>query len=474
MKTINKILVVVFTGLLMLSCEAKDYNAPDTWPEWPALSVPTIENAVLTGLTGQTEITAGDLVKFTAHISDEANDLVSYELKILFGDKVLVQKEEQISGRSFDIDIQTKIPLSPGLQNGERPVITIKVVNALASSFTEITLDDEHNVIVNRPVIDKLYIVDDLGNVFELNKVGTSELFQTSDDLTGLGNSFKIAEKIKNENQIDYAGLVWGVKDNQVLVIESDSDPSITVGVPANNSVQSISFNISTFVVGKTLALLDEIGQLYPAGRWLFDNPSNLMEALVSGQDLIRVSGNAEGLNAVTGPSLYNGAAEFTEFYKFPHGIAANGGGNRVNEYTLVMDMRTHANVWYSFLKANDNVDNLGIKDVLWIDDSGHLGFEGGHYEWSDKPLITPNVWHRFVIQVRVGSVLKFYLNGVLINDGSADDSGKSIDYLMSLSPNGFCLGPSDPKTGEISFAQVAIFDRMLSDAEVQSLGGVQ
>ncbi|NLJ07943.1 MAG: hypothetical protein GX437_09765, partial [Sphingobacteriales bacterium] len=72
-------------------------------------------------------------------------------------------------------------------------------------------------------------------------------------------------------------------------------------------------------------------------GYWKFQNASNLTKATV-GNDLILV-GNHQWVN---GPQSGDTASRIAigSYYKCYHQIAANGGGNMVNRYTLMYDFK--------------------------------------------------------------------------------------------------------------------------------------
>lgn len=85
LRKMKKIYVLFISSLLLFSCAKDDISKPSEWPEWPTPSKPKIENAVLRGVNGETVVAAGDKVKFTAQISDEYNDLVSFQLLVTMG-----------------------------------------------------------------------------------------------------------------------------------------------------------------------------------------------------------------------------------------------------------------------------------------------------------------------------------------------------------------------------------------------------
>lgn len=256
MKTSNKYIITLLLSVLIFVSCTDDIDKPGSWPEWPTPSQPKIENARLTGLKGENTIMAGDLVKFVAKASDEFNNLTSYELTITIAGQTVFSKNEKLEGKTGDINIETKIPFVANFEGNTYPEVILKVVNDLAAGTSEVKLEEASNILINRPATpDKLYIVDNAGQVFELNTLDDVDYgFQTMGDLSAIGMSYKIAEKLTVDNQIDYSGLVWGTKDNKVTVIEKESDASISISVPEGDMLESISFNMFTFAANPLLA----------------------------------------------------------------------------------------------------------------------------------------------------------------------------------------------------------------------------
>ena len=117
----KKIYVLFMSSLLLLSCAKDDVSKPSEWPEWPTPSKPKIENAVLRGVNGETVVAAGDKVKFTAQVSDEYNDLVSFQLLVTMDGAEILNLSKGLSGRSAVIEEEATLPFVAGFQNG-RPV----------------------------------------------------------------------------------------------------------------------------------------------------------------------------------------------------------------------------------------------------------------------------------------------------------------------------------------------------------------
>ena len=80
-RKMKKIYVLFMSSLLLLSCAKDDVSKPSEWPEWPTPSNLN-RKCRIAGVNGETVVAAGDKVKFTAQISDEYNDLVSFQLLV--------------------------------------------------------------------------------------------------------------------------------------------------------------------------------------------------------------------------------------------------------------------------------------------------------------------------------------------------------------------------------------------------------
>ena len=84
-------------------------------------------------------------------------------------------------------------------------------------------------------------------------------------------------------------------------------------------------------------ASLTASAQPQPVGLWSFDDPADLTAAEIGLS--LQLTGTHE---AVTGVDEPDGAAriDIGSHYVCEHGIAANGGGSLVNEYTFVYELK--------------------------------------------------------------------------------------------------------------------------------------
>jgi len=198
-------------------------------------------------------------------------------------------------------------------------------------------------------------------------------------------------------------------------------------------------------------------------GWWKFDNPANLTAAEPGyGNDLVLTGTQT----VIAGPGAGNGAVTIPQgsYYKMTHGIAPNGGGIKVNKYSLLFDFKVSAlGVWHTFYQADSTVtDDDGD---YFKNTSGMLGRFAITY--STTPVAV-DTWYRLVITADIGTSFKSYLNGTLLQDHTPS----SIDDRQSLLSYVFLFGDNDGDDGDIDIAEVAIWDYPLSASEVLAFGG--
>ncbi len=155
--------------------------------------------------------------------------------------------------------------------------------------------------------------------------------------------------------------------------------------------------------------------------------------------------------------------------YLMKHGIAPNGGGNRVNQYTLIYDVyfTGGGNGWPSLA----NLDTSGDGDVFWRRNDGGIGQGGGGYEPVDPGVkINVNTWHRVILAFDLASGLyEKYVDGVYHskqNNGGLDGRQAAKDTIWLFNDN-------DGENGEAYVGSIAVYDRKLSADEARALGSV-
>lgn len=206
-----------------------------------------------------------------------------------------------------------------------------------------------------------------------------------------------------------------------------------------------------------------------PKGKWNFDDQANLMKAAL-GNDLVPAGSVTH--TAVTGPAEGNGAIadSYYQSLVMNHGIAANGGGTRVNVYSMMIDFKAIGTNpgYYSFFQTGATNSGDGDLFIKW--GSAGNGVVGlGVLGWSTN-TVEPEVWYRLVV-TSSGTTYKVYINGELW----VEKAGIEIDSRHALQieelPNIFA--DDDGEEGEFNCAELAVWDVELTPEQVAELGAV-
>ena len=204
-----------------------------------------------------------------------------------------------------------------------------------------------------------------------------------------------------------------------------------------------------------------------PAGVWDFDDSTNLIKATV-GNDL-ELKGNQ---TSIPGLKTGDGAVIIPKgsYYIANHGMAPNGGGSYVNQYSLIFDIEIPSlGVWYSLFNTSDTNANEGD---LFIDPTGKIGL--GVTGYSEK-LITTEYWHRvgIVVDLEAG-IIKYFLNGELIHSAAEQplDGRHSLYSTNDANPWILLFADANGDDAAIYVSRVALYDVVLTDDAVKALKG--
>ena len=209
-------------------------------------------------------------------------------------------------------------------------------------------------------------------------------------------------------------------------------------------------------------------------GLWQFKSSTTTSSATV-GADLLALSegtfytGPYTQIGTDGSPALYwdNGVVQtYTGGYiQVPDGIAPNGGGSYVNNYTVMIDYEQTSgpDQWNSlFQTAGSPTSNDGD---LFIASDRTIGIGAVGYSTS---TVSSGEWHRIVLSVDTSSFYRVYVDGTLFLDGALNDP----DGRFSLGSS-FYLFADD--TGESQWGlngTVAVWDHALTTPEVAGMGG--
>jgi hypothetical protein len=156
--------------------------------------------------------------------------------------------------------------------------------------------------------------------------------------------------------------------------------------------------------------------------------------------------------------------------YIIHHNIEPNGGGKRVNQYSLAYDIyfSGKGNGWASIA----NLDNSGDGDVFWRKSDGGLGQGGGGYEPEDPEVkVTAEQWHRIILtfDLSSGSYTK-YLNGKY----HSKQANGGLDGRQSMGDSVWLFNDNDGENGELFIHSIAVYNREISSEEAAILGEVK
>ena len=223
--------------------------------------------------------------------------------------------------------------------------------------------------------------------------------------------------------------------------------------------LRTICLILTTF-----LLFIGELQSAIPdrAGWWKFDNAADLQKAEPGfGIDLTLVGSHT----ATPGHEAGDGAVLIGpgSYYKMQHQISANGGGSKVNEYTLQFDFKIPANgVWHTFFQTDINNSNDGD---LFINTSGNIGVAAAGYGTYQ---IIPGEWYRLIVSVKNGSHFTYYLDGQLVMNGNF----QAIDDRFSLENLLLVFADEDGEDSDIICSELAVWDHPLTAEQAAELGG--
>jgi hypothetical protein len=167
----------------------------------------------------------------------------------------------------------------------------------------------------------------------------------------------------------------------------------------------------------------------------------------------------------------YNAGVFAPYGYIMEHGISPNGGGTRVNQFTLIMDVLvdTTGGGAASLLQMSpvNNTDG----DLFWQGNQ----FGQGNGGYNGAGTFTAGAWHRVAIAYDEAATPAFaakYVDGVKQDDWTA---GHALDNdRRSLAPTAilFADGDGDNERRRMWVSSIQIRSGQLSDAELAALGG--
>ena len=221
-------------------------------------------------------------------------------------------------------------------------------------------------------------------------------------------------------------------------------------------------------------------------GAWRFQSAledGSAARAATIGYDLVAGNPNhGSGFTWLIGPwtdlgvasshTLFsdNGVSQISEwgYYTVTHGITPNGGGAKVNEYTVLIDYVQTSDLgqWNALLQVDS--DAHGSDAEFWTSPTGQIGVGAVGIGYSTLTY-DPATWHRIVFSVDNGNFWRAYVDGILFLDAA----GQAIDGRWAL--NEYFHLFADNTWEEVGWGLcglVAVWDRALSTVEIANMGG--
>lgn len=184
-------------------------------------------------------------------------------------------------------------------------------------------------------------------------------------------------------------------------------------------------------------------------------------------------------INGEAGRVMRFPAATPGQGFVLPHGAQPNGGGSKVNQYTLILDVLFPSTS--TGFRAFWQTDPSNTTDAdIFVNGANGIGI-GGVYQG----VLTPEVWHRVVFTVDLAKrELGKYIDGtnvVTAPVGAAplgtnpvqylDSSTGGVDQRWALDSAAFLFSDEDNETGLGYVNSIQFRDRVLTPGEIAALG---
>ena len=324
-------------------------------------------------------------------------------------------------------------------------VVTVKATAVDGSDISgslEITISNQPVVLV-----DSIYLTTVSGATEITSKGGTLQM--VANILPANASDKSVVWTVNNvtgNSTLTEDGLLTAVADGEVVVKATSRDGSNVKGT------LRITISNQTAISERK-------------GWWKFDDANDMLKAEI-GQPLV-LSGSP---TSVSGPVEGNFATKVPlgSYFTMNHGIAANGGGTMVNEWSLQIDFSVaQLYTWYSFIQTNDGDADLFVAKTA----AGDIGrvpnsIGSGSLRYSPDTIVD-NKWYRMILSVKNGSFFRIYMDGALWYEALVQE----VDGRYGLGTSLQIFQDDDGDDGEILCSELAIWDVALTSAEIESLG---
>jgi hypothetical protein len=195
-------------------------------------------------------------------------------------------------------------------------------------------------------------------------------------------------------------------------------------------------------------------------GWWKFDDAADMLKADMGSP--LTLTGIQ---TSVPGPADGNLATQVSlgSYLAMTHGIAANGGGDSVNEYSVQIDFSLpEIGKWHAFIQTDPA--NGGDADLFTKASDNTIGTAATGYSTN---AVAVDTWYRMVISVKNGESFNVFLNGELWLTGTP----QAVDGRWALVSDLLIFADDDGDDATINCSELGIWNVALNAAQVSELG---
>jgi hypothetical protein len=282
-----------------------------------------------------------------------------------------------------------------------------------------------------------------------------------------IGNKAKInVLNTPDGSSLDTREIKWTSKNEDIATV---TQYGVIYAVEEGKTEIEVTWNGTTKTVPVTVT--DPV--VLPSRKisWFFDDPSDLLKA-ENGASLVHGTGspatwNTTTYSATNGPNG-DGAIHINKgsFLKGTHGMAPNGGGAKVNEFTIYYVLKCaeeHKDNNYKALLKTKTEDNT--RDADWFMRKDYIG--GGSLPGSPAGSIKPEVWNRVLVSTKSGGFCRVYVNGAMVSE-TASNYRSVDDERSSLLPTCSFFADEDGEDVTWDVAEITMYEHALDDQQVK------
>lgn len=469
MKLFNYFIIAAATVLFAAACQEKEDGA-DGQPV-PEITLSAPEDGAEITADAENDITfewavSEDVGKCVLKLSLSKSLSSAREIEIASGSPLTVP------GADF-VEAVIALGIEEGLPTpvywSVQPAADIQANTQVRSmtvtcSFPSITLNSPENLIVidgNKPAFPY---------TFSFNPVSAIDSYTLE---------FSLSEDMSDPAEYELEGNSWTMTEDAFYTMMDG------LGVTGSESVivyWTVSATDGTIVQSQTRSFTARKSAIRnAAASWTFDDETDPFKADI-GEDMQYVGTEPA---FIAGPGEDNGAisvpAGAANYLKAIHGIAPNGNTqtNKVNEYTIMMDIKVAAAGWNPLICTDFSMTKGSVARLALSGDDEGTGHSTLTYNGEMNGVaytIGSNSWHRIILSAKCGVFWNGYVDGEYILNGNVVDYAQ-LDMEFALEPEGVVFFTDGNWIGgmstQIDVAQITIWGEALDADTIAALGSV-